>query len=135
MKGITRKLVFYSTALFLVSQIIPGFMLKGEVWGILIAALVLTVAFHLIEPVIRLVFLPINLITLGFFSTIIHAVVFWAALQFLKEYFTIEPWRFSGWEFSPLGITVAPLNIGVIATIFIVAFLVSAFVTVAEKLV
>ncbi|MCR4326721.1 MAG: phage holin family protein [Candidatus Roizmanbacteria bacterium] len=134
-KHVTRKLVFYSVALLVVEWAIPGFIVKGPLLGLLIAAGVFTVAFNLVEPIIRLILLPINIITMGLFSIFIHAAVFWAALQFLTRYFTIQQWQFSGASYAPLGITISPMEIGVVATVILAAMLVSFCVAVFEKIV
>lgn len=134
-KHVTRKLVFYSVALLVVERFVPGFVIKGPLLGLLIAAGVFTIAFNLVEPIIRLILLPINLITMGLFSILIHGAVFWAALQFLTRYFTIQQWQFSGASYAPLGITISPMEIGVVATVIIAATLLSFCVAVFEKII
>lgn len=42
-----------------------------------IASLVLTLLFSIVRPILKLLTLPINIITLGLFSSIINAVLLW----------------------------------------------------------
>lgn len=45
--------------------------------AMVIASLVLTLLFSIVRPILKLLTLPINIITLGLFSSIINAVLLW----------------------------------------------------------
>ena len=61
-------------ALFMVSSIINGIAISS--WQTLIAsAIVLTFINLFIKPVIKLITLPVNILTLGFFTLIINALL------------------------------------------------------------
>lgn len=55
----------------------------------LIAALVLGVLSITIKPVVRLITLPLNLLTLGLFSLVVNAFFFWFVGTFIKG-FTVD---------------------------------------------
>jgi putative membrane protein len=57
---------------------------------LLIASVVITILFSLIRPLLNLLLLPINIVTLGFFSTIINTLLLYTAL-YLVPGFTITP--------------------------------------------
>ena len=68
MKKIIRSLVFYTLAIYLVSELIPGFRINTDLRGLIISGLCLALLFNFVNPVLKFLFLPINLITLGLFS-------------------------------------------------------------------
>lgn len=70
--------------------LITGFSLGVLAWALptvgfssittlIIASLVLTILYSLVAPVLKLLFLPINIITLGLFSGIINIFLLWLA--------------------------------------------------------
>jgi len=112
-------------ALYATGMFIPGFAVTQSIKGFLIASIVVTLAFTFLSPLIRFVLLPINIITLGIFSWLAQVVVFYIALSFFPTLFSVKSWNFVGWQVSQLGITIAPMNIGVITTIIIAALMIS----------
>lgn len=64
-----------------------------EWWGILVLALVFVVVNGLIKPIIKLLSLPLVLLTLGLFTLIINTGVFWLTGligQFFEVGFTVN---------------------------------------------
>lgn len=125
MRSYIRRVVYYMGALYAASLFIPGFAVAQSLNGFLIASVVVTLAFTFLSPLIRLVLLPINIVTLGIFSWLTQVVVFYVALLFVPMLFSIKSWTFAGWQAPQLGITIAPMNIGVFATIIIAALMIS----------
>lgn len=68
------NLVITALVLLLVAYVIPGFFISG--FGIaLLIALVLGLINITIKPIILLITLPVNIITLGLFSFVINALM------------------------------------------------------------
>lgn len=61
-------------ALLIVSNVLPGFQVDG-LWYALIAAAILGLVNILIRPLLLLLTLPINLVTLGLFTFVINALM------------------------------------------------------------
>lgn len=57
---------------------------------LIIASLVVTVLFSLIRPILKIIFLPVNIVTLGFFSVILNVLLLWLA-TYLVPGFIIQP--------------------------------------------
>ena len=57
---------------------------------LILAALVLTLLQKIARPVLKILFLPINIVTLGLFSVVINVVLIWLA-TYLVPGFVIEP--------------------------------------------
>ncbi len=77
------KWLLLSASVFLAAYIIPGITVTG--WTVaLIAGLVLGFINLFIKPVLTILTIPINIITLGVFGIILNALLFWAV-----EYFVV----------------------------------------------
>lgn len=68
--------IILSVAVFVTSKIISGIVVD-PVWTVLIVGACLTLFNMIIKPVINILTLPINIITLGLFSLVINGILFW----------------------------------------------------------
>ncbi len=68
------EILISAFAIFLASFMIDGIEVKNF-WHALLAAVVLAVANFLITPLLNLIFLPVNILTLGLFSLVINALI------------------------------------------------------------
>lgn len=96
MKKITRMIFFSGFALFVTDFWNKGFSINYN-WEKLFL-LVVGVAFlnYLINPILKLILLPLNIITLGMSSLLIYFILFY----FLVNYFPvvkIVDWNFNGY--------------------------------------
>lgn len=92
------------------SILITGFTLGVLAWALptvgftsvttlIIASLVLTILYSLVRPILKLLFLPINIITLGLFSGIINIFLLWLA-TYLVPGFHIQEMVIFGTQLS-----------------------------------
>ena len=65
-------------AVVLTVNIVPGITVSGGWTTVLLAALVWSVIVMVIKPVLSLLTLPITILTLGLFSFVLNALLFWA---------------------------------------------------------
>ncbi len=72
-------------ALLIISQIVPGFAVAST-WSALMAALVLGLVNALIRPIVLLLTLPINLLTLGVFTLVVNALMVLLASSIVKGF-------------------------------------------------
>ncbi len=72
--------VINSATLLAASYIVPGFTIDS-IQTALLAAVVIGLVNIFIRPLLLLITLPINLLTLGLFTFVINAVVLWIASQ------------------------------------------------------
>ncbi|KQR40880.1 phage holin family protein [Deinococcus sp. Leaf326] len=86
--GFVIRLLVSALALYLLTQVYSGvYFVPGSGAGsVVIAALVMGVVNALIRPVLLLLSLPVNVLTLGLFTLIVNGVVLWlvAALTALN---------------------------------------------------
>jgi len=82
-------------ALWLVAYIFTGVSFTGGWQTLALAALVLTLLGTLIKPLIKLLLLPINLITLGTFRWLINVITLWLVTIIVPQ-FEIRGFLFEG---------------------------------------
>src|SRR5271166_2517914 len=70
------RLVINAAALFAVAYLVPGVHLTGWV-GALVAALVLGIVNAILRPILIILSLPLEILTLGLFTFVINALLFW----------------------------------------------------------
>jgi putative membrane protein len=63
-----------TAAIIITSYVLPGVMLKGF-WSAVIVALVLGIINTIIKPILVILTLPINILTLGLFTLVINALL------------------------------------------------------------
>jgi putative membrane protein len=67
------------------AYIVPGVRV-ANFWSAFIAALVIGLVNALIRPLIIILTLPINILTLGLFTLVINALMFWLASSIVKGF-------------------------------------------------
>jgi putative membrane protein len=74
--GFLIRLVVNAVALICVTYIVPGIHVSG-LGGAIIAALILGVVNAILRPILVVLSLPLELLTLGLFTLVINALLFW----------------------------------------------------------
>jgi len=74
-----------TAAILLMAYYLPGIAVTGF-YAALIAALVLGIINAIIRPLIVLLTLPVNILTLGLFTFIINAFLFWFVSTIVKGF-------------------------------------------------
>jgi len=77
--------IILSVAVFATSKIIEGIAID-PIWVTLIVGACLTLFNMFVKPIIKILTLPINLITLGLFSLVINGAVFWYMGTFIQGF-------------------------------------------------
>ena len=79
------RLIINAAALLLVAYLVPGFEVGG-IYAALIVAVILGVLNAIVRPLLIVLTLPINIITLGLFTFIINALILWFVSTFVKGF-------------------------------------------------
>lgn len=66
------KLILFAIAVYLAAMFVPGIEIAG-VKGAIITSIVLGLLNTFVKPLVKLLTLPVNLLTLGLFSLVINA--------------------------------------------------------------
>ena len=79
------KVLVSALALWAADYLLAGFSVMGGITSYLIAGLVLGTLNTFIRPVLKLLALPLILVTLGFFTFVINAGILWLVARFLES--------------------------------------------------
>jgi len=64
--------------IYLAAQVVPGIALRGKpLWPALLAGLVLALINAVVRPVLKVITLPLTLLTLGLFLFVLNAFCLW----------------------------------------------------------
>lgn len=99
MKSILRRIVFYSVGIFLTAQILNGVHVSGGLQTYVLGGVILSFLFMLVKPILSIVTLPLNIITLGLFSFLINAIILYL-LTIIIVNISITEFNFQGFAFS-----------------------------------
>ena len=85
------KWLILSVAAYISSLIIPGIVIN-PIWIALIVGICLAFIAIVVKPVINLVMLPINIVTLGLFSLVLNGFIYWVLGQIIAG-FTVPSFK------------------------------------------
>lgn len=131
MKRIFRIFILSFFAMFLTSYWNRGFVLPPTASEFLKAALALTILFVLVRPLMKVIFLPLNLLTFGLFSFFLY-VFFLHVLSSWYGLFSIHSWQFSGISF--FFVTIPRTNISYVSNLVLSSFSLSSIINLLDSL-
>ncbi len=109
-KKYLRLFLINFLALWLISRFISGVQFIDGYQTIALTALVLTLVGFLIKPLVGLLLLPINLLTLGAFRWLINVITLWVVTLIVPQ-FKITAFVFEGFVYKGFAIPQISLNI------------------------
>jgi putative membrane protein len=109
MKKRLRNALFASLAFLLLAYIYPGFAFDDS-QTIILATAVFAFIYLFIRPVLKLLSLPLNLVTFGLFSFLVNLAILFL-IAYLIPGFEIVAYEFEG--FHLLGIQIPSLDLNV----------------------
>ncbi|MFA7244111.1 MAG: phage holin family protein [Patescibacteria group bacterium] len=83
--------IINTLALLIAAYLVPGVSFSGF-WSALIAALIFGLINAVIRPIMIILTLPVNLVTLGLFTLVINALMFWLASAVVKGFTVTGFW-------------------------------------------
>lgn len=121
MKSLLRQMLVNMAALWTTAQIMPGLQLNGGFGSLVIGGAVFMVINIIIVPLLKVMFLPLNLLTFGFFTWVINVL----ALYFLTNIVTeirLVPYMFGGVDLGL--IVVPPIDLNTLQVAILASFLI-----------
>lgn len=85
MATLVVKLLINALAIFLVGSFLPGIHVSTYMTA-LIMAVVLGILNLFVRPILFLVTLPINILTLGLFTFVLNGLMFWLVSLFIVDF-------------------------------------------------
>lgn len=126
MKKHLRFFLFSFFSLWILPNIVSSVVFEEGIKTIAETALVLTLINFLIKPIINLLLLPINLLTLGMFRWVVNTITLYLTTLFVPH-FKISSFWFPGLNYH--GFALPPINFGLIGTFILVSFIISFITT------
>jgi putative membrane protein len=89
------RFIVNAIALYLIAKYVPGFNHDIGVWTAVLAAIIFGLVNALIGPILRLITLPLTVVTLGLFSIVVNYILFALTVWITPGLHTtgeINPW-------------------------------------------
>lgn len=100
MKSLLRGAFINALSLFVLTQTLAGVTVNGGLTTYIAAGFVLAFVYTIVKPVVGIVSLPLNILTLGFSSFLINILLFYLATSIIPEIsitaFTLNGFSFAG---------------------------------------
>lgn len=132
MKGIAKNIFLNSFALFAASQMFQGLVIRGGFWTYVVGGLLLAIGFKILRPVLNIIALPFNIMTMGLFSILITSFILFLVTLIYNQ-IEVRSFHFAGiqlWgvEIHPFDVSLFLSYILISVTIYLVTkFLNSLF--------
>jgi len=124
MKSLLRNFLIHIVALGVTSNFLQGFTITGGARTLILGGLGLMFINIMIVPLLKIMFLPLNILTLGLFTWVINVVGLYILILFIPQ-IKILPFHFSGLDLGGINIPEADLNVLMVAVVasFIIGFI------------
>lgn len=134
MKHLIRVFLFNVFGLWLTSQILPALVAPGGWQTILFAGFVLSILMLIVVPILKILFIPINIVTFGLLSWLINVIVIYLLTVFVPE-IQVRPWTFPGAHWAGFAIPAIPLNyfLALVVTSFCISTITDVLHYVSEE--
>ena len=126
MKKYLRAYLFNLASLWLCANALEGVSYEGGSKTLATTALVLTLINLLVKPLVNLLLLPINLITLGTFRWVINVISLYL-VTLTVPLFKVNAFLFQGFEFQ--GFVMPAINLSIFWAFVVASFLISLTTT------
>lgn len=126
MKKYLRLLLVNTATLWLAAKIITGISFDNQIKTLFSAALALTIIDLLIKPLIKILLLPINLLTLGTFRWLTNVIALYLTTLIVPE-FKINGFFFPGFVYQ--GFALPSMNLSTFLTFVLTSFTISLITT------
>ncbi len=86
MKQALKSILVYSVAIAFSSLFLPGIDYSGRIETLIITAIVMGIANTFIRPILNLILLPINIITLGLIGIFMNAIILFIVTLLVPDF-------------------------------------------------
>ncbi len=124
MKTLLRYFLINLTSLWLTTELIRGLTFNGGIRALFIGAVIFTVINFLLVPLLKILLLPLNLLTLGFFAWLTNVLALYA-LTTIYPAFKLVPYHYPGFEYS--GFTIPSVDLSTLLVAVVASFLIGFF--------
>lgn len=121
MKFLLRTFSINLGALWVTSRIIPALVITGGIQGLIVGTLAFMVANLLLVPLIKILLLPLNLLTLGIFAWLSNVLALYFIVTVVPS-FKLMPYNFPGANVE--GFIIPAVNLSTFQAAIMVSFII-----------
>lgn len=103
MRKILKNIFLYGFALYITSILFSGLHLHSGLYTLAVGGLLLAIGFKILKPVLSIISLPFNIITLGLFTVVIIAFILFI-ITLIFPSIEVRPFIFPGYRLFGLEI-------------------------------
>lgn len=131
MRQLLVRILGTSLSFYVATLLVQGFQLTATWESYLIAAVIFTLLNWVVLPLIKLLLLPINLLTLGIFRWIAHVIILYI-FDVIYDGITISAYTFPG--FSSSLISLPPGNVSLFWSLVLSSLVISVTYSIISTL-
>ena len=110
--------IIASFSLFVAAWLVPGIRVEGNAWGVYaVMAVILGLINAIIRPILKLLSLPIIILTLGLFLLVINGITLWMASALAIKVFHVGFYVDGFWS-ALLGALIVSIVSMILSTFF-----------------
>lgn len=121
MRTLLRYFLINTVSLWIVTKAVPGLTYSGGARSLFLGGLAFMLINFLLVPILRILFLPLNLLTLGFFAWITNVLALYALTTVVSD-FQLIPYNFPGYNYN--GFNLPPYDLSPFFVAIIASFLI-----------
>ena len=121
MKTLLRYFLINLVSLYVTTRILPGLTYTGGAKSLAIGALAFMLINFIMVPLLKILFLPLNLLTVGLFAWLINVLALYALTTIVSD-FQLLPYTFPGYFSSGFNIPameLSPFLVAILASFII----------------
>lgn len=121
MKTLLRYFLINTVSLWLATIIIPGLTYAGGAKSLIVGGLAFMGINFLLVPLLKILFLPLNLLTVGLFAWLINVLALYALTTVVSD-FKLVPYSFAGLNYNGLvlpSLDLSPFLVAIVASFII----------------
>ena len=122
MKSLIRTLILNTAVIFFAAWVLPGLSYSSNFQVLILAAVALGLVNMIVRPIVKLVTLPINLLTLGIFSWVINVLMLYLVTSLIPG-FGVSAFNFEGLVYEGLSLSAA--EVGLLSSYILSSFIIS----------
>ncbi len=124
MKSLLRSFLINAVVLFALSQTIEGIIFAKGMETLFLAAASLSLVHIFLQPILNILLLPINILTLGTFRWVVNVITFYLVTLIVPG-FKIVGFHFAGLSYQVINLPPVDLGafLGLIAFSFLLSFI------------
>ncbi len=121
MKTLLRYFLINLVSLYATTRYLPGLTYTGGLKSLAMGALAFMLINFILVPLLKILFLPLNLLTLGLFAWLINVLALYALTTAVSD-FALLPYSFSGAHI--LGITLPAMELSTFWVAVVASFMI-----------